>query len=200
MKSREHTDVVSTAGIFEFIELAFHTNLFGLLLIGPLGIGKSSAIAQAARILRVQLIVLDLSLMEPVDLLGIPQIINGRTVYATPDFLPTEPGVILLLEELNRCLDSLRAPINELITSRRIHNYRLPEKTLIMGAMNPDDSDYQVSPIDESLMSRFMKLKVKPDTEGWIKWAEENDVHESLVARPISSASNIGNNRSELPA
>src|SRR5262245_49044249 len=80
-----------------------------LLLEGPTGIGKSEIVQQVARKLGVGVRVLDLSLLEPPDLVGLPQIDPGsgapgdaRTRYALPSILPRDGAGILLLEELNR--------------------------------------------------------------------------------------------------
>src|SRR5256885_10644666 len=72
------------------------------LLEGPTGIGKSELVRQVAQSLGVGFAVLDLSLLEPPDLVGLPVLADGRTAYATPTSLPTGGAGILLLEELNR--------------------------------------------------------------------------------------------------
>jgi MoxR-like ATPase len=77
-----------------------------VLLEGPTGIGKSEIVRHVADALGIETIVLDLSLLEPPDLVGLPVITSGsgapRTTYALPEVLPTSGAGILMLEELNR--------------------------------------------------------------------------------------------------
>src|SRR5687767_10265337 len=68
-----------------------------VLLEGPTGIGKSELVRAVAARLGVATRVLDLSLLEPPDLVGLPVIADGRTVYAPPSALPREGAGILML-------------------------------------------------------------------------------------------------------
>ncbi len=88
--------------VVDLIELA-HAADQPVLLVGRHGVGKSSFFEDAAERLGIGLIVCDLSLMESVDLIGIPKVNpEGRTIYAPPAFLPTKGEGLFVLEELNR--------------------------------------------------------------------------------------------------
>ena len=65
------------------LELAYRARR-AVLLEGPTGIGKSEIVRQVADRLGVATVVLDLSLLEPPDLVGLPVIHEGRTdvIYA----------------------------------------------------------------------------------------------------------------------
>lgn len=67
----------------------------------PPGVGKSSIIAQLARSLNLVLRDIRALLLDPVDLRGLPYILEGRSKWAVPDFLPTDGAGILFLDELN---------------------------------------------------------------------------------------------------
>src|SRR5579863_10187590 len=71
------------------------------LLEGPTGVGKSEIVRRVAQTLGIETIVLDLSLLEPPDLVGLPFVKDGRTEYALPHVLPRGGAGLLLLEELN---------------------------------------------------------------------------------------------------
>ena len=47
--------------------------------------------------------------MEPPDLIGMPKLSNGRTRYLPPAFLPASGAGLLVLEEINRAPDYMRA-------------------------------------------------------------------------------------------
>ncbi len=87
----------------DILKLA-HDAGIAVLLEGDTGIGKSELIEGLARRFRIKHVVLDLSLLEPTDLLGIPYIENGVTRYAPPGILPRNGVGLLVLEELNRAI------------------------------------------------------------------------------------------------
>ena len=97
-----------------------------VLLEGPTGVGKSQVIQQVARKLGIEAEILDLSLLEPSDLVGLPVIADGRTIYARPRFLPSGGAGILLLEELNRAERYVQQPALQLLSARRLHDYVPP--------------------------------------------------------------------------
>jgi MoxR-like ATPase len=98
-----------------------------VLLEGPTGVGKSEIIRRVAEQLGIGTTVLDLSLLEPPDLVGLPVVKDGRTEYALPHVLPRDGSGILLLEELNRAERYIQQPALQLLSARRLHEYELPE-------------------------------------------------------------------------
>jgi MoxR-like ATPase len=164
----------------DVLRLAFRAKR-AVLLEGPTGIGKSEIVAQVAAELGVHQVVLDLSLLEPPDLVGLPVIAEGRTAFAAPRILPTDGAGILLLEELNRAERYIQQPALQLLTGRRLHEYELPPGWLACAAINPEDGDYQVTPLDPALRSRFLNLAVRADRDAWLVWAQANAVHPAVL-------------------
>jgi MoxR-like ATPase len=152
-----------------------------VLLEGPTGIGKSELVGQVARKLGIAHTVLDLSLLEPPDLVGLPVIEDGRTRYALPHFLPREGAGILMLEELNRAERYIQQPALQLLTARTLHEYALPEGWACFAAINPESGDYQVTPLDTALRARFLQVPVRPDRAAWLAWAGAHGVHPAVV-------------------
>jgi hypothetical protein len=153
-----------------------------VLLEGPTGIGKSQLVAQLARKLGIQHVVLDLSLLEPPDLVGLPVVENGRTRYALPRFLPQSGEGILMLEELNRAERYIQQPALQLLTARSLHEYVLPDGWSCVAAINPETGDYQVTPLDAALRARFLQVPVRADRASWLAWAGSNAVHPAVSA------------------
>ena len=145
-----------------------------VLLEGPTGIGKSELVKQVADELGIEFRVLDLSLLEPPDLVGLPVLDGGRTAWATPASLPTEGAGVLLLEELNRADRTVQQPALQLLTARKLHEYELPPGWVPFAAINPEDGEYQVAPLDPALRCRFLQLKVRADVGAWRAWAAKN--------------------------
>ena len=152
-----------------------------VLLMGHTGIGKTQVIEDTARELKIGCILCNLSLMEPPDLVGMPFIKDGRTVYAPPSFLPGSGAGILFFDELNRAPLQMRQPCLQLLTSRRLNEYKLPRGWVIASACNPEgDGNYDVEPLDDALLARFVLIDVAPDVGEWLKWAEAANVHPAV--------------------
>jgi hypothetical protein len=155
--------------------------LLPVLMEGRTGVGKSEIVAQVAHWMRIRLIVLDLSVLEPPDLVGIPVVHNGRTSYATPSIFPTAGRGIVLLEELGRADIATRQPALQLLTARRIHEYELPPRWVVWATTNPADGDYHVTPLDPALLARFLFLKVRAERKWWLEWADTAGIHPAVL-------------------
>jgi MoxR-like ATPase len=119
---------------------AFHANQ-PVLLIGAHGVGKSQFVEAAAKALDIGCEIYDLSIMEPVDLAGLPEIKDGRMRYAPAKRLPTDGKGFLFFEELNRVSRDLRAACLQICTARRFNDYRLPDGWLPIAAINPSEEE-----------------------------------------------------------
>ncbi|MFO0647587.1 MAG: AAA family ATPase [Polyangiales bacterium] len=155
-----------------------------VLLSGSHGIGKSQYLDAYAHSRGCDSYVLDLSLLEATDLTGLPYLADGRTRFAPPATLPpgdaTRPCV-LVLEELNRCDRSVRQPCLQLLTTRRLNDYRLPDGCFVAACVNPENAGYEVDAFDPALASRFITLRVAPARDHWVAWAREKGLHPSVV-------------------
>jgi hypothetical protein len=152
------------------------------LLEGPTGIGKSQVVEQLAAEMGLGFVVLDLSLLEPPDLVGLPRIEGDRTAFAPPRILPTEGRGILMLEELNRAERYVQQPALQLLTARRLHEYELPEGWVCFAAINPESEGYHVHALDRALRARFLNFVVHAERGPWLQWAMANDVHPAVLA------------------
>jgi hypothetical protein len=166
--------------VVDVLELAYRARR-PLLLEGPTGIGKSQIVGEFARAAGLAYAVLDLSLLEPPDLVGLPVIEGGRTRYAAPAELPTAGRGVLMLEELNRAEVPVMQPALQLLSARRLHAYELPPGWTCVAAVNPEDGDYQVNRLDIALRSRFLQLSVCADRDTWLGWAARSNVHPAIA-------------------
>ncbi len=152
------------------------------LLVGHFGVGKTDLIREIANETGRELVILILSQMEPGDLIGLPARGEDKTVFLKPDWWPENDKTILLLDEINRAHRSIRNAIMQLLIDKRIHNHILPDGVWIAAAMNPPDDEYDQAELitDPAFISRFFVLEINPDPQEWVKWSEENGVHESV--------------------
>ncbi len=168
--------------LVELLELCWKADL-SPLLIGRAGIGKSQITATVAERLNLGFISRDLTLMEPPDLVGLPQLKDGVTTFLPPEFLPREPGRggFLVIEEINRAPRYMRACCLELLTSRRLGSYQLPRGWLPVACINPHSEGYDVEELDHALMTRFVQIQVTASVKSWTAWARANDVHPKVI-------------------
>ncbi len=163
------------------LELAYRARR-PVLLEGPTGIGKSDVVRTVAAKLGISTVVLDLSLLEPPDLVGLPVIHDGRTAYAVPQALPKDGVGILMLEELNRAERYIQQPALQLLTARRLHEYELPPGWVCFAAVNPETAEYQVTALDRALRARFLEISVRADRAAWLAWAQLHGVHPGVIS------------------
>ncbi|UQA57708.1 MoxR family ATPase [Polyangium aurulentum] len=162
------------------LELAYRARR-PVLIEGPTGIGKSDIVRKVAGKLGIAHVVLDLSLLEPPDLVGLPVIKDGRTSYAVPDILPQDGAGILMLEELNRAERYIQQPALQLLSARRLHGYELPPGWACFAAVNPEGEGYHVTPLDRALRARFLSIAARADRASWLAWAQVSDVHPAII-------------------
>lgn len=177
-------DLVVGEPMLDLVRSAYRADI-PLLIEGVHGVGKSELLGRAAQELRISCTVIDLSLCEPVDLVGLPVIKAGRTEFAPPALLPTEGGGLLVLEEVNRAPRHVRAPCLQLLTARTLNGYTLPKGWLPVACANPlgDDEDlaYHVDELDPALRARFICVRAKPGLSEWIAWAKGSQVHAAVI-------------------
>ncbi len=153
-----------------------------VLLEGPTGVGKSEIVRRVAADLGIATTILDLSLLEPPDLVGLPIVKDGRTEYALPHVLPRDGAGILLLEELNRAERYIQQPALQLLSARRLHEYELPEGWVCVATVNPQTADYHVTALDRALRARFLQVTVRADRASWLAWAQSANLHPGVIA------------------
>jgi len=162
----------------EAIETAFYTDI-PLMIWGPPGSGKTSAVENVAQQLQVPLKDIRLSQIESIDLRGVPTIIDGKTVWMTPSFFPRDPDSvgIIMFDEIPDGDPSTQAACYQFINERRLGEYELPAGWRILGAGNPNNGM-----LTEALNNRLTHVTVEPDIADWASWALENNIHKDIIA------------------
>jgi len=153
-----------------------------VLLEGPTGVGKSEIVRRVAERLGIGTTILDLSLLEPPDLVGLPIVKDGRTQYALPSVLPQDGAGILMLEELNRAERYIQQPALQLLSARRLHEYELPPGWVCVATVNPQTAEYHVTALDKALRARFLQVSVRADRASWLAWAQTQNLHPGILA------------------
>ena len=155
-------------------------------IIGKSGIGKTESIAGLAKELGIGFKELRLSHYQESDLVGLPYIENGVTRHAPTDLLPPsdDPNKgILLLDEITSSQKSMRSAVYQLMdSSRKLGQYKLPEKWLIVACGNGPQDGGDFRGIEAAFMSRGFCCRVEPNLAVWKSWALKAGVHPTVIA------------------
>lgn len=95
-----------------------------------------------------------------------------RTMYAPPDWVPTEPGpAILLLDDWNRASVRIIKGIMQLLQNYGMVSWKLPHGCNIVLTANPDEQDYLVTSIDNAILTRIRSVTLTHEAKEWAVWA-----------------------------
>jgi hypothetical protein len=114
------------------------------------------------------------------DFHGIPYVLNGKTVYNTPNWVPTgsdKPG-ILLIDDFNRADDRILRGLMQLLQNNSLMSWTLPDNWNIICTANPEGSDYSISNLDDAMLTRMMHITMRFEPKEWARWALKNKVDE----------------------
>lgn len=146
---------------------------------GTHGIGKTESITQIAARLGYKFGYLAPAQFEEMgDLVGMPRIDeSGKTVFATPEWVPREEGPgILLLDDANRADQRILRGIMQLLQRYELVSWKLPPRWQIVLTANPDGGDYAVTPMDAAMLTRMLHVTLQMDVKAWARWAAEAEV------------------------
>ncbi len=190
--------------------VSYPTNI-SIVLVGNHGIGKSQVVRQAAKLIAEQTkepcpcVDFRLSQNDVGDLKGMPFHVNGRTVFAPPEYMPLtmedcedlkkllnltgDIGMgrygdngILFLDEINRATREVQQAAFELVLDRRMNLRPLPSGWRVVSAINGNDDVYTVNAMEMAFRSRFFKIDFNPTIDEWLLWANTNGkVHPSII-------------------
>lgn len=162
---------------------AMHTPI---MLWGPPGVGKSQIVAAAAARHGVAIVDIRLAQMEPTDLRGIPFKDGDTVVWAVPRLLPNaerhgERG-ILFLDEITSAVPTVTAAAYQLILDRRLGEYCVPARWLIIAAGNRHGDRGVTYSMPAPLANRFVHYEIEPHLEDWAHWAFAMGIDARLIA------------------
>lgn len=143
---------------------------------GPPGIGKSTMVRTVARDLGLELRDVRVSLLDAVDLRGLPfpDRATGTTLWLPPQFLPPMGSTgrgILFLDEINAAMPNVQAACYQLVLDRRIGEYELPPGWVVCAAGNRTTDKAVAYAMPSALRNRFLTIELRHDLDGWLRWA-----------------------------
>lgn len=144
---------------------------------GAPGIGKSSIVERFALELGLSCVSLLGSQLAPEDIIGVPQIADGKSVFCPPRMIAREEPYCLFLDELNACSQEVQKAFYSLIHDRRIGEYMLPKGSIIVGAGNRAQDSAIVKPMSSALINRMFHVELVASTRDWLEWAGQHGIH-----------------------
>ncbi len=148
---------------------------------GPPGIGKSSIVEQFAAQLGLPCVSLLGTQLAPEDIIGVPQIFDGKSRFCPPTNIAREEPYCLFLDELNACSHEVQKSFYSLIHDRRIAEYELPEGSIVIGAGNRTQDSAIVKQMSSALINRMVHVHLKASSDDWLAWASRNDIYPEIV-------------------
>lgn len=156
------------------------------MLWGPPGIGKTSLVAQAAHEAGVGFKSVIAHLYQPVDVLGLPYIVDGRCEYAPPSVFPDasrdgERGVFFI-DELPNCVPAMQSAWGIVILERSTKHYKFPPGWVIACAGNREGDRAGSSRLVSALENRLVHVNVEPSSEEFLQHAVGRAMHPTVPA------------------
>jgi hypothetical protein len=140
-------------------------------------------VKQLAETLNVPLQDVRALLLDPVDLRGLPFLgSDGRSKWATPEFLPENGTGILFLDELNAAPAMVQASCYQLVLDRKLGEYTLPDGWAIIAAGNRDSDRAATTRMPTPLRNRFVHLEFEVDVQEWSEWAIQAGIRPEVIA------------------
>ena len=122
------------------------------------------------------------ALYESIDFSGLPYIEQGIQKRAFLGNLPVSGQGILFLDEFAQAPPSVQTVLSQLIYEKRIGDYRLPEDWMIVVAGNRAMDRAGSNKITTNNTTRVWNCTIESDSDNWINWASQNDVHQDVIS------------------
>jgi hypothetical protein len=148
---------------------------------GQPGIGKSSLVRGFADSLGMECVTLLGTQLAPEDLIGVPEVRDGRSRFAPPEAIAREAPYCLFLDELNASSPEVQKAFYSLILDRRIGAYELPAGSIVIGAGNRGSDNALARPMASALVNRMVHLHLRASVEDWLAWASMSGIHEWVL-------------------
>lgn len=164
-----------------------------IMLKGIHGKGKTECTRLAADILNAGYHDERLSQSDVGDIKGMPFFINGRTVFAMPEWYPIreedieslkrklnlddmsigDPSQIgyLALEEVDRATRQVQQASFQIALDRELNGRKIRQGWRVIACVNGDDDIYQVLDMDPAFIDRWVEILFRPETDEWLNHA-----------------------------
>lgn len=152
------------------------------MLVGPPGVGKTAAVREIADDMGYEVITLIGAQLDPTDVKGLPKgekfgtAEDGKEIYGTVDMSPwwqvrilREKKIILFLDEFSNTPGATRAAFLVMLQNREFPNgQKMPDETIVIGAMNPTEEAADGFDLDYPTTNRITFLEWTSPVQEWM--------------------------------
>lgn len=149
---------------------------------GPPGIGKSALVRAFADAVGLPCVSLLGSQLAPEDIIGVPQVLGGKSRFCPPSIIARDEPYCLFLDELNACSHEVQKAFYSLILDRRIGEFVLPAGSIVIGAGNRAEDAAITRPLSSALINRLVHVQLRASAKDWLEWASTAGVNELVVS------------------
>lgn len=157
-----------------------------VMLWGAPGIGKTSLVSQVAAEAGVGFKSVIAHLYQPVDVLGLPYVVDGRCDYAPPTVFPDgdRDGSrgLFFIDELPNCVPAMQSAWGIVVLERSTKHYRFPPGWTIVCAGNRETDRAGSSRLVSALENRLIHVGVEPSGDEFLAFAVSRGLHPSVPA------------------
>lgn len=124
------------------------------------------------------------------DVTGLPdkqKLVDGTIVtkFCPPDWMTQSEPVLLIIDEANRGLAMVQNAIMQLTASGTYGSTSLPKGSRIIGLINPDleegDVTYDVGSMDPAQQDRFVYMDFEPTVQEWLEYAAQARLNQRVI-------------------
>ena len=154
------------------------------MIWGPPGVGKSMILQMVAKKHDHHYIDLRTVMLDPVDLMGVPSVKDGRTRWNPPSYLPPSDSTekwLINLEELPMASPMVQGALYQLLFDRKIGEYKLPDGAKIVACGNRQGDGGAFHKFPPALSTRFHNIEISVDVDAWKEWAVHNDIAPEVI-------------------
>ena len=177
--------------LFQEIISNMRAGLNTMIWGGP-GVGKSEIPYQVAQYLKQRVLEFRANLFDPVDVRGVPRVVKIKnhekyfTSWAVPDVFPIvgrdgERG-IFLIDELPTAPPATQNAFLQLLLTRKVGDYQLPDGWSIIAAGNRLTDSAAVYQMPSPVRNRLAHYELEPNLDDWCNWAISNGINDSLIS------------------
>jgi hypothetical protein len=170
--------ISTTIGTADLPEFLLHVAVVRPVFVwGQPGIGKSSLVQRFAASLGLPCVSLLGTQLAPEDLIGVPQIVDGKSRFCPPTIIAREDPYCLFLDELNGASQEVQKAFYSLILERRIGEFHLHPGSIVIGAGNRSQDSAIVKTMSSALINRMVHVQLASSPSDWLVWAAQNGIH-----------------------
>lgn len=186
MSGLTNIEPIDQAHYYEMLDFVIQKGM-NIITLGPSGTGKTVIPMQVCKKRKLKYVLVNLSVLERTDLLGIPYADeNNRTVYAPPKFLPmgADEDTVIIFDEMDKVSEDLQAPLLELLQFQSVNGQKLNIKAIVATGNLPDEGAFSHL-LNKALTNRALVFELVPSPQLFRKHAVKSG-YDSMIVQFIT--------------